>query len=92
MKYNSTLLNRNLLNDNIHIEKCLIFSAEQQQLLKEKTKLTLTINDLLEEVKGDNDSKKRAQQELEKLKANIAVREDELKALKPEVSKCLNVM
>jgi structural maintenance of chromosome 3 (chondroitin sulfate proteoglycan 6) len=49
--------------------------------------LTLTINDLLEEVKGDNDSKKRAQQELEKLKANIAVREDELKALKPEVSK-----
>lgn len=65
----------------------IIYSAEQQQLLKEKAKLTLTINDLLEEVKGDNDSKKRAQQELEKLKANIAVREDELKALKPEVNK-----
>lgn len=60
-------------------------------MLKEKTKLTLTINDLLEEVKGDNDSKKRAQQELEKLKANIAIREDELKALKPEVSECFNV-
>jgi len=42
---------------------------------------------LLEEVKGDNDSKKRAQQELEKLKANIALREDELKSLKPEVRK-----
>lgn len=54
-------------------------------MLKEKTKLTLTINDLLEEVKGDNDSRKRAQQELEKLKANIALREDELKAIKPEV-------
>ncbi|XP_071572251.1 structural maintenance of chromosomes protein 3 [Temnothorax nylanderi] len=59
-------------------------SAEQQQLLKEKNKLTFTINDLLEEVKGDNDSKKRAQQELEKLKANIAQREDELKDLKPK--------
>lgn len=69
----------------------MIYSAEQQQLLKEKTKLTLTINDLLEEVKGDNDSKKRAQQELEKLKANIEVREDELKALKPEVSKYFNI-
>ncbi|XP_043470607.1 structural maintenance of chromosomes protein 3 [Leptopilina heterotoma] len=59
-------------------------SAEQQQLLKEKTKLTLTINDLLEEVKGDNDSRKRAQQELEKLKANIAEREKELESIKPE--------
>lgn len=69
-----------------------IFSAEQQQLLKEKTKLTFTINDLLEEVKGDNDSKKRAQQELEKLKANIALREDELKAIKPEVRKCSDLV
>ncbi|XP_012273466.1 structural maintenance of chromosomes protein 3 [Orussus abietinus] len=59
-------------------------SAEQQQLLKEKTKLTLTINDLLEEVKGDNDSRKRAQQELEKLKSNIAAREKELESIKPE--------
>ncbi|THK32939.1 structural maintenance of chromosomes protein 3 [Diachasma alloeum] len=59
-------------------------SAEQQQLLKEKTKLTLTINDLLEEVKGDNDSRKRAQQELEKLKENIAVREKELEKIRPE--------
>ena len=63
----------------------MIYSAEQQQLLKEKTKLTLTINDLLEEVKGDNDSRKRAQQELEKLKANIAEREKELESIKPEV-------
>lgn len=46
---------------------------------------------MLEEVKGDNDSKKRAQQELEKLKANIAVREDELKSLKPEVRKYLDI-
>lgn len=75
----------------IYVLKYLLFSAEQQQLLKEKTKLTLTINDLLEEVKGDNDSKKRAQQELEKLKANISVREDELRALKPEVTTFLNL-
>lgn len=54
-------------------------------MLKEKTKLTLIINDLLEEVKGDNDSKKRAQQELDRLKTNIAVKDNELKALKPEV-------
>ncbi|XP_053978821.1 structural maintenance of chromosomes protein 3 [Hylaeus anthracinus] len=59
-------------------------SAEQQQLLKERTKLSLTINDLLEEVKGDNDSRKRAQQELEKLKVNIAAKEAELEVLKPE--------
>lgn len=59
-------------------------SAEQQQLLKEKTKLTLTINDLLEEVKGDNDSRKRAEQELEKLKINIAGREEELEEIKPQ--------
>jgi len=67
------------------------YSAEQQQLLKEKNKLTFTINDLLEEVKGDNDSKKRAQQELEKLKSNIAARETELKSLKPEVKKYSNI-
>lgn len=54
-------------------------------MLKEKTKLTLIINDLLEEVKGDNDSKKRAQQELDRLKTNIALKDDELKSLKPEV-------
>ncbi|XP_043271531.1 structural maintenance of chromosomes protein 3 [Venturia canescens] len=58
-------------------------SAEQQQLLKEKTKLTLTINDLLEEVKGDNDSKKRAQQELEKLKLTIDEKEKELEVIRP---------
>lgn len=74
------------INKNLHKQlKILFFSAEQQQLLKEKTKLTLTINDLLEEVKGDNDSRKRAQQELEKLKVNIAAREAELEVLKPEV-------
>jgi len=49
--------------------------------------LAFTIHDLLEEVKGDNDSKKRAQQELEKLKANIALREKELNDLKPKVRK-----
>lgn len=49
--------------------------------------MTLTINDLLEEVKGDNDSKKRAQQELEKLKSNIADQENKLKDLKPQVRK-----
>lgn len=49
--------------------------------------MTFTINDLLEEVKGDNDSKKRAQLELEKLKANITERENELSELKPKVRK-----
>ncbi|XP_034942482.1 structural maintenance of chromosomes protein 3 [Chelonus insularis] len=59
-------------------------SAEQQQLLKEKTKLGLTITDLREEVTGDNDSRKRAEQELEKLKATIALREQDLEKIKPE--------
>lgn len=47
--------------------------------------MNLTINDLLEEVKGDNDSRKRAEQELEKLKSHIADREKALENIKPEV-------
>lgn len=46
----------------------------------------MTINDLLEEVKGDNDSKKRAQQELEKLKLTIDEKERELETIRPVVS------
>lgn len=65
--------------------KRFLSSAEQQQLLKEKTKLGLTINDLMEEVKGDNDSRKRAEEELEKLNSQIAAKEAELENKKPQV-------
>ena len=39
----------------------------------------------MEEVKGDNDSRKRAEEELEKLKSQIAAKEAELESIKPQV-------
>ncbi|CAB0019270.1 unnamed protein product [Nesidiocoris tenuis] len=59
-------------------------SVEQQQLLKDKTKLELTIKDLTDEVQGDDKSKHRAEQELLKLNETIALREAELEELKPK--------
>lgn len=55
-----------------------VLMTEQQQLLREKTKLDLTIGDLTDEVQGDNKSKERAEHELEKLKESIAEKEKEL--------------
>uniref|UniRef100_A0A1B0CNW5 Structural maintenance of chromosomes protein n=1 Tax=Lutzomyia longipalpis TaxID=7200 RepID=A0A1B0CNW5_LUTLO len=60
-----------------------VLSAEQQQLLREKTKLDLTINDLTDEVQGDNKSKERAEQELERLKVTISEKEKELEDVRP---------
>lgn len=60
-----------------------VLSAEQQQLLREKTKLDLTINDLTDEVQGDNKSRERAEQELERLKQTIAEKEKELEEVRP---------
>lgn len=61
-----------------------LLTAEQQQLLREKTKLDLTILDLTDEVQGDNKSKERAEQELEKLKQTIAEKENELEDVRPK--------
>ncbi|KAL7027749.1 hypothetical protein ACKWTF_005564 [Chironomus riparius] len=61
-----------------------VLNAEQQQLLREKTKLDLTINDLNDEVQGDNKSKERAEQELKRLELTIAEKEKELKQIKPQ--------
>ncbi|XP_065334483.1 structural maintenance of chromosomes protein 3 [Cloeon dipterum] len=58
--------------------------AETQQLIKERTKLELTKQDLTDEVTGDNNSKERAEKELEKLKDQIAQKEKELELLKPK--------
>ncbi|XP_055303831.1 structural maintenance of chromosomes protein 3 [Sitodiplosis mosellana] len=60
-----------------------VLMTEQQQLLREKTKLDLTIGDLTDEVQGDNKSKERAEHELEKLKESIAEKEKELDAVRP---------
>lgn len=60
------------------------FNMEQQQLLKEKTKLEFTIKDLADEVQGDNKSKERAEKELQKLRATIAQKEAELEAIRPK--------
>lgn len=46
----------------------------------------MTINDLMEEVKGDSDSRKRAEEELEKLNSQIAQKEAELENKKPQVN------
>lgn len=61
-----------------------VLNTEQQQLLREKTKLDLTINDLNDEVQGDNKSKERAEQELKRLEQTIAEKEKELKTVKPQ--------
>ncbi|XP_055370824.1 structural maintenance of chromosomes protein 3 [Condylostylus longicornis] len=61
-----------------------VLLAEQQQLLREKTKLDLTITDLTDEVQGDNKSKERADQELKRLKVTIAEKEKELEEVKPK--------
>lgn len=80
-----------MIDHQLNIFKNASFSAEQQQLLKEKTKLTFTINDLMEEVRGDNDSRKRAEEELDKLKSQIAAKEAELENIKPQVRiSCVN--
>lgn len=60
-----------------------VLNTEQQQLLREKTKLDLTIVDLTDEVQGDNKSKERAEQELEKLKVTINEKEKELDDVRP---------
>lgn len=60
-----------------------VLMTEQQQLLRDKTKLDLTIGDLMDEVQGDNKSKERAEQELERLKITIAEKEKELDEVRP---------
>ncbi|XP_044737873.1 structural maintenance of chromosomes protein 3 [Chrysoperla carnea] len=59
-------------------------TAKHQQLIKDKTKLDLTIKDLSDEVVGDNKSKQRAEIELEKLQKTIREKEAELEKLKPQ--------
>ncbi|GLH09602.1 hypothetical protein R5R35_002746 [Gryllus longicercus] len=70
-------------NVQTHKEERDTLGAEYQQLLKEKTKLELTIKDLSDEVMGDNTSKERAENELRKLKDTIAQREADLEQIKP---------
>lgn len=60
-----------------------VLLTEQQQLLREKTKLDLTIVDLTDEVQGDNKSKERAELELERLKVTINEKEKELDDVRP---------
>ncbi|XP_062536383.1 structural maintenance of chromosomes protein 3 [Armigeres subalbatus] len=60
-----------------------VLTTEHQQLLREKTKLDLTISDLTDEVQGDNKSKERAEYELNRLKITIAEKEKELEAVRP---------
>ncbi|KAK4321318.1 hypothetical protein Pmani_007859 [Petrolisthes manimaculis] len=57
---------------------------EQQQLLKDKTKLELTLRYLEDEVKGDSNSKTRMEKELDKLQDTITRREQQLETVKPQ--------
>lgn len=49
-----------------------------------QTKLENRERDLDEEMSGDKNSKKRAEQELEKLTSTIKQKEEELRRVKPE--------
>ena len=44
----------------------------------------LTLQDLSDEVKGDNQSKDRAERELQRLHETIALKEEELERIKPQ--------
>jgi len=66
------------------------YSMEQQQLLREKTKLDLSIRDLSDEVTGDNKSKLKAEDELKKIKASIAMKEAELEEIRPRYEEMKN--
>lgn len=68
---------------NIFKDEKSVLMTEQQQLLREKAKLDLMIGDLTDEVQGDNKSKERAEQELERLKVTIAEKEKELDEVRP---------
>uniref|UniRef100_A0A6G1S406 Structural maintenance of chromosomes protein n=1 Tax=Aceria tosichella TaxID=561515 RepID=A0A6G1S406_9ACAR len=57
---------------------------EHANYLKEKTRLELHIKDLVDEVEGDSDSKKRAEAEMAELKTKIAERQAELNKIRPE--------
>lgn len=59
-------------------------NLEQQELIKQKTKLDFTIKDLTDEVQGDNNSRERAVRELEKLQETIKSKESDLQELKPK--------
>ncbi|UYV73509.1 SMC3 [Cordylochernes scorpioides] len=59
-------------------------AQEQSSLLKEKTRLELTIKDLRDEVEGDDSSRKRAERELEKLKATIEQKMTQLEGVRPQ--------
>ncbi|XP_050426142.1 structural maintenance of chromosomes protein 3-like [Adelges cooleyi] len=59
-------------------------NLEQQELIKQKTKLDFTIKDLTDEVQGDNNSRERAVKELEKLQETIKAKESELQEIKPK--------
>lgn len=56
---------------------------EHAAYLKEKTRLELHIKDLVDEVEGDSDSKKRAETEMVALRAKIAERQAELNQIRP---------
>ncbi|XP_025424410.1 structural maintenance of chromosomes protein 3-like [Sipha flava] len=59
-------------------------NLEQQELIKQKTKLDFTIKDLTDEVQGDNNSRERAVRELEKLQDTIKTKESDLHEIKPK--------
>ncbi|KAF7988611.1 hypothetical protein HCN44_001184 [Aphidius gifuensis] len=56
----------------------IILTTDQQNLLKDKTKLTLIIEDLMDDVKDDTDDKLKLQQELEQLNITIDNNEQQL--------------
>ncbi|CAG0885820.1 unnamed protein product [Cyprideis torosa] len=65
-------------------EEKAVLNTEFQQLVKQRSKLELTIKDLEEEVVGDNSTKERADRELKKLEATIAEKNKELEEIKPQ--------
>ncbi|XP_068992609.1 structural maintenance of chromosomes protein 3-like [Neodiprion pinetum] len=59
-------------------------NADHQQLLKEKMKLRLTIQDLKIEVSGDCKAKEKAEEELNALRVKIKKSEQDMEKIRPE--------
>lgn len=68
-----------------------ILTNDNQHLIKEKAKLDLTVKDLTEELQGDNKSKERAENELDRLNKSIREKEAELEKVKLKKTTFYNI-
>ncbi|KRY92681.1 putative NADH dehydrogenase [ubiquinone] iron-sulfur protein 2, mitochondrial [Trichinella pseudospiralis] len=70
-------------------EERLQMISEQSERFKEKTKLELAIRDLKEEVEGERSNRRKAENELDRLKAEIAEKQANLDQVQPRFNELI---